>query len=244
MVGETLDQWASAAGYYTRKALAESAGLADYEISRIANGQRRPTGPQLRKLAVALKRPRAEVAALLLPEGEFELEALADVTSERDKLVADLGVVRGELVETKAKLEQAQAQIKILGAELSRFQQEKDRLVEDIGQHRAQATAAAERNRFLVREKSTLEEENRRLQRLVDETQTVLETVKRETTNDLWKLHSELQEARDELGRERAAGLQRQILTGTLGAAVGAIVRGAAANRRPRRDEDDSDCDE
>ena len=230
-----LEQLIAEANFPTKRAFADACGLADYEISRISSGQRRPTGPQLRKISTALRKKPAEVAAVLLPEGEVEQQMLAEVIAERDALNEELGAVRGELVEAKATSASARADVERVSQEAVELQLANEQMAEDLVTQRQRADAAVKRRKAMTDEKIQLEQENRRLQRLVDETQNKLAEVTRQAARDLARLYQKMQ---DELGRERSAGLQRQILAGTLGAAAGAIIRGAA-NGRGRDDDDE-----
>lgn len=221
-----LDALIEAAGFKTKKAFAEAAGLPAYELSRIGPNQRRPTSLQVRKIASALNRPHSEIAVLLLPEGELDQEAATEAIRERDELVSDLAKVRSELVELRTKLAEAQGQVTSLAHDLSRLQTDKERLVEELEQERARIGLLEARRRELGREKTKLEQEKQELRRQVSEAQNQVVATKAEMAREWSRVYGQLQ---NELGRERAAGVQRQILAGSFGLLVGAIVSGAAS---------------
>lgn len=235
------------AGFKTQREFAEAAGLKDYEVSRICSesSPRRPTGLQVRKMAAVLKKSPAELAAMLLPAGDAEQELLSDVIQERDAFIEELAGTRTQLAETRGKLEAAEKQIRILVKTASELQQNKDHLDGDLAQERARSGELIKRQHELIGQKGILEEENRKLQRMIDEAQQQLESIKQEAARDLARLYTQVQVTRDELGRERAKGVQRQILAGTLGAMAGAIIRGSNnGNRRNDDDEQDDDLDD
>jgi septal ring factor EnvC (AmiA/AmiB activator) len=224
-----LDELIVAAGFATKKAFAEAAGLADYEISRIGLGptQRRPTPQQLRKIAAALQKRPSDIAALLLPEGDLEREVATSAIRERDEFISDLSKARAELVALRTQLAEAQSQVNGLGHELSRLQTEKERLREELAQERDRISGLQGRQRELRQEKIALERENQELHRQVGEARNQVVATKAEMAREWSRVYGQLQ---NELGRERAAGVQRQILAGSFGMLVGAIVGGAATS--------------
>jgi chromosome segregation ATPase len=217
-----LDELIDAAGFKTKKAFAEAAGLADYEISRIGTKQRTPTSTQIRKIASALKKPQAEIARLLLPQGELEQEATASVIRERDQFLSELIAVREQLGEARSRVTN-------LGLDLSRLQAEKEKLADQLAQERVRAEGLERRQQDLRRQKTELEQVNRRLSGAVDEAQNKAMTIQTNAAAELSRVYRQFAELQNELGRERTAGLQKQILAGSFGAVVGAIVRGAAS---------------
>jgi predicted nucleic acid-binding Zn-ribbon protein len=224
-----LDELIVAAGFATKKAFAEAAGLADYEISRIGLGpkHRRPTSLQIRKIATALQKRPSDIAALLLPEDDLEHEVATSAIRERDTFITDLSKVRAELVALRTQLAEARSQVTSLGHDLSRLQAEKERLLEELGQERDRASRLDGRHRELQREKIALEHEKQELRRQVGEARNQVVATKAEMAHEWSRVYGQLQ---NELGRERAAGVQRQILAGSFGMLVGAIVGGAASS--------------
>lgn len=222
-------QFISEAGFPTLKAFADAVGMPDYEVSRILSEKspRRPTGLQLKKIAIGLGKKTEEVAGLLLPTGGLEQELLEEVVSERDQLLRALSEARGDLVAERGRVAAAEEQVKSLGKTICGLYRDLERLKDELAQEQARAAALEARRDELLATRTRLEEGNRSLQLLVAQ-QTSLRA---SAADELAKLYSELERIRDARGRDEIKSVQKQILAGTLGAAVGAIITRAASSK-------------
>lgn len=218
------------AGFPTLKAFADTVGLESYELSRILSkkASRRPTGPQLRRLAHGLGRKADELASLLLPAGGLEQELISEVVQERDQLLASLSETRTELMAARSQATAAEDQVCTLGQELCERHVELERLKEQLAEERARAVVLRERKETLLAAHEREKEASRRLQLLVAEKEVHLTSVRENAAEQLAAVCSELQRIQDDRNRDALRNLEKQILAGTLGAAVGAIVTGAA----------------
>lgn len=234
----TLRQFIQGAGFSTLKSFATAAGLEDYEISRILSERapRRPTGAQLRKMATILGKKTEELATLLLPPGGLDQEVLEDVVAERDQLLNTVAELREEHAEVKARLAAAEARVADMGRESCDFYRRIEQLEDEIMQVKSRSAQFEQRKKEAQSARLHLEKQNGELQLLVAQSQHRLDGLKQSTAAELAELYKNLQDMRDERGRDQVAALQKQIMAGTFGAAVGAIIT-AAARSTARNDD-------
>lgn len=219
------------AGFPTLKAFADAVGLEGYELSRILSpkSSRRPTGLQVRKIAGGLGKKAEDLASLLLPTGGLEQEILEEVIGERDQLIKSLSEARRDLVEERGRVAAAEEQVQTLGKTVCELYRDLEGLKDEVAQERARARALEERRNALHAERSRLEEDNRSLHLLVAQKEHQLASLRGSAATELADVYAELQKIRDERGRDEIKNLQKQILAGTLGAAVGSIITGVAS---------------
>lgn len=236
----TLRQFIQGAGFSTLKAFATAAGLEDYEISRILSEKspRRPTGAQLRKMATTLGKRTEELATLLLPPGGLDQEVLEDVVAERDQLLNTISELRGEHAEVKARLAAAEEQIANLGRDNCEFFRKIEQLEDDYTQEKNRSATLLQRKNEAQIARANHERQIGELQILVAQKQHMLEDLRQSTATELAELYKNLQLMRDERGRDQVVALQKQIMAGTLGAAVGALITGAARSAASRSEAD------
>lgn len=227
-----MREFISEAGFRTLKAFGEAVGLEDYELSRILSvkAPRRPTGLQLRKIANGLDKKTEELASLLL-SGGLEQELLEEVVGERDQLLKSVSEIRGELLEARGGEAAAQEQICALGQTIVEFYRQVECLQDEVAGERARAAALEERRSALLATRTQLQEANRALELRVAAKEHELTSVQERAAAELAHVYAELQKIREDRGRDEIKSLQKQILAGTLGAAVGAIITGAASSK-------------
>jgi hypothetical protein len=219
-----------AAGFPTAAAFARASGLRPSDLSRIVSPSsgRRATTRQVRAIAAALDRPFVDIAKVVLPAQDEDLQTFGEVAAERDKVIQELGAARRDNVEKDAALAGRGEQIRELTLALGTLHRDFETAREELAKCSAlrgsqQVELASLRRELAARTEESIRQggEIARLRALVERTR---EEAAREIAAALEQIRS-LQEASN---RDRIQAIERHVLAGALGAAVGAIIVKAA----------------
>ena len=223
----TLRELMEAAGYASQAALAQQAGLAPYEISRLLSptSPRRPTPLQLRKLAGALKLD-VEVVALALGERGSADESAAELHSLVSRLTREMSELRQELNVKTAKLSGAEQALTTLTRDAGALHDEREHLrlaLETATQQRASLeTRLRAANDERHRVEAVLAEATRRL----GEIEALLRDAREQAASDMARLLGEIQGLRVHMDGGRFTELSQSIFAGQFGNRVRALLAG------------------
>lgn len=224
--------WRSA-GFPTASAFAEACGLSPSEISRIVSpgSTRRPSARHIRAIAATLGKTRAEIARLVLPEKDPEGESLREVLDERDALMRDLSAARQELLETRAARDAVSEQLKLLTRKLGDEIRQREHVTDVAARakaalHAVQGELAASRK--LLAERDV---ERSRLQQNLEQQRQLVEKTREEAAKELARAVEQIRGLQDDATKARVRSVERQILSGAIGAVAGAIITRAGMGR-------------
>ena len=209
---------------------ARAAGLTPTDISRIVSpgSSRRATRRQLRAIAAALERSYVDVAKHIVPDDPDEIEPYEEIVRDRDALVSDLASARKSLLDHQARLASAERTIGELSAAANKHAREIENLTDALQRQKSRATACAE---LAVQRRGELVESRRSC----DVARERLERTRAEAALRLAEVVEQLRALESSSTRQEVRSIERQILAGALGAAVGAVIATGGEKRTKRK---------
>jgi chromosome segregation ATPase len=223
----TLRELMDAAGYTSQAALAQQAGLAPYEISRIlsATAPRRPTPLQLRKLAAALK-VDAEIVALALGHRGRTDESAAELDTLVEQLTREMSELRHELTVKAAKLAGAEQALTTLTRDAGALHDEREHLRLALETSTQQRASLETRLRAVNDERHRVETALAEATRRLGEIEALLKDAREQAASDMARLLGEIQGLRAHMDGGRFIEISQSIFSGQFGNRVRALLAG------------------
>lgn len=216
-----------AAGYTSQAALAQQAGLAPYEISRLlsAAAPRRATALQLRKLAGALKVDAGVVALALGDRGRVD-ESAAELDALVEQLTREMSELRQELTAKAAKLSGAEQALATLTRDAGALYDEREQFRLALETATQQRASLELRLRAVDDERHRVEAALAEATRRLGEIEALLRDAREQAASDMARLLGEIQGLRAHMDGGRFTEISQSIFSGQFGNRVRALLAG------------------